>query len=969
MAEAIPLIIGALVSTAVSAGIKLVASLLTPKPKQPTQTLNQRQQGATVTARQPIAYWRCGYGEARTGGQPIYMGTTENNDKFHVVAAEIAHEIDSFEEFVIGDQWVHPDDLDANGYTQPGGPLYFSGNPMVRIQTKLGTANQTAFSILVTETAGEWSSDHRARGHALLYVRYNYQPTIFPGGPPNQSSVKRLKKVYDPRDGSTKWTPNFALCIRDFLLTPKDRGGYGMAAVDETNFAAAANICDEIVDSPTSGDAAVSHVITGVNADYDRISLDGETLKLQTGDRVELDWDGTPPAGLAVDTSYYVIAHRRRASKITTSGAVISRPSIKLATSLANARDKVAIDITDAGTGSGSVFKTGEPRWELHGTYTLDQSPRKVLEEMLASASVRVPEGAGVMRLMGLAWQAPTLVLDENDARGPIRVQTRRPRRDRFNTVRGTYVSPLNDYQPSDYPAVSGANYVAEDGETIALDYPQPFTSRPGQAQRAAKIELVRNRFERTISFPGLLPAYDCKVGEIIAVTNARRAWEEKPFEVLQWKPRLDDAGDGGAPYLGVDIDCNEADSSIFDWATNEEQAVGPVIPPTLPNWKLVPAPTGLYARTTLTTTDGSDIVYSAVLSWSMSANVIVDRGGWFELQLRRSLGSALEFDGADDYVQLGSSADLSGTGGFTVEAWSEWDGLTGGDQGIFTNGQLSVHRRDSDGVLVAELVTADITLTCESGSALVDDEWFHWAVTWDGEALRLYIDATLEDEAHAADVATRVTPEGDTRTTPAGDTRVTPDIDTTFDSVITPQIGRGKGQTANDYYWDGTLDELRIWKGRVKTATEIADEKDEGLTGREDGLAHYYQADQEFATQLVDATINGNHGTIDGAVYVASGALPSTWESSWTVDGSQRSAPLPMLRQGTEYDIRIRAFNSLGVASEWATIEGFTVGTSAGATESEDWGSVADAPDSPTTDWGSVADSVSETEDWGSVV
>lgn len=639
MPQAIPLIIGAVVSTVVSFGIKLVASLLTPKPKQPTQTLDQRQQGATVTARQPIAYWRCGYGEARTGGQPIYMGTTENNDKFHVVAAEIAHEIDSFEEFVIGDQWVHPDDLDANGYTQPGGPLYFSGNPMVRIQTKLGTANQTAFSILVTETAGEWSSDHRARGHALLYVRYNYQPTIFPGGLPNQSSVKRLKKVYDPRDGSTKWTPNFALCIRDFLLTPKDRGGYGMAAVDETNFAAAANICDEIVDSPTSGDAAVSHTITGVSADYDRLSLDGETLKLQTGDRVELEWDGTPPAGLAVETSYYVIAHRRRASKVSTSGAVISRPSIKLATSLANARDKVAIDITDAGTGSGRIVKTGEPRWELHGTYTLDQSPRKVLEDMLASASARVPEGAGVMRLMGLAWQAPTLVLDENDARGPIRVQTRRPRRDRFNTVRGTYVSPLNDYQPSDYPAVSGANYVAEDGETIASDYPQPYTSRPGQAQRAAKIELVRNRFERTISFPGLLPAYDCKVGEIIAITNARRGWEEKPFEVLQWKPRLDDAGDGGAPYLGVDIDCNEADSSIFDWATNEEQAVGPVIPPTLPNWSAVPSPGAPEVTETLYEgRDGSDVKARVTLTWAASPSALVDT---YETEFKPSSGGS----------------------------------------------------------------------------------------------------------------------------------------------------------------------------------------------------------------------------------------------------------------------------------------------------------------------------------------
>lgn len=971
MPQAIPLIIGAIVSTVISVGIKLVASALTPKPKTQAQSLDQRQQGTTVTARQPIAYWRIGYGTIRVGGQPIYMGTTENNDKFHVVAACLAHQIESFDEFVIGEHWLHADDLDADGATLSGGPLFFSGNPDVRLQTKLGTANQTAFADLVTETAGEWSDAHRARGHALLYVRYQFQPTIFPGGLPNQSAVARAKNdLYDPRDGQTRWTDNFALCVRDYLVRPKELGGYGMAAVDETNFAAAANICDEIVASPTSGAAAASHTAGTVSASGDYVEVDGEYLKFQVGDRIEVESDGAVPGGLAADTDYYAIPYRRRACKITTSGAIHHRPAVKFATSLANARAGTAIDITDAGTGTITVFKTGEPRWTLNGTFTCDQDPKRVLEEMLASAGAIVPEGAGLMRLMGLAWEAPTLALDEDDLRGPLIVQTKRGPEDIFNTVRGTYVTPLNDYQPSDYPAVSASNYVAEDGETISADYPQPYTSRAGQAQRAAKKKLAENRFQRTIRFPALLTGYDCKVGENVAVSNTRRAWNQKAFQILEWKPRLEQANDRGAPYLGTDLAGNETDASVYDWSSTEEQAAGPVIAPTLPNWRFVPPPTSLYARTQMVPTDSGDIVYTAILSWAMSTGVIVDRGGWFELQTRRTLGSALEFDGTDDFVQLGASIDLTSTGGFTVEGWAEWDGLGTNDRGIFANGQLSVYRRNSDGKLVADLATTSVTLTVESDSALVDDDVFHWAVTWDGQTLSLYIDAVLNDtDDLPASESTRITEGSDIRITEGGDTRVTEDVSATLDATITPQIGRGKGGTADTAYWDGMIDELRIWRGRVKTATEIADEKDEGLTGREDGLLHYYPCDQEFAAELVDATIAGNHGTITGALYTESGALPPAWESSWTVDGVERSAPMPMLRAAHDYDIRIRAFNALGVFSDWSALDEFTVGTSAGATESEDWGSVAAAGGDGDEDWAAITDSVSETADWGSVV
>lgn len=74
---------------------------------------------------------------------------------------------------------------------------------------------------------------------------------IFPGGLPNISAKVKGKKVYDPRDGLTKYTTNAALIQRDYLLMPKEDGGVGAEAdeIDEDSFIEAANICDENVPS------------------------------------------------------------------------------------------------------------------------------------------------------------------------------------------------------------------------------------------------------------------------------------------------------------------------------------------------------------------------------------------------------------------------------------------------------------------------------------------------------------------------------------------------------------------------------------------------------------------------------------------------------------------------------------------------------------------------------------------------
>jgi len=204
------------------------------------------QQDKTVTSRQPIAPHNVIYGRTRIGGTILYMESTNANKYLHVVVAIAGHEIDAIEKFYFNDAEVT---IDGSGNVDAG-----QYKDKARIQFKLGTDDQTAFADLVAESDGKWTNNHRVRGRALVYMRLEYDQNVFINGVPNLSVVVRGKKVYDPRTETTVWSANPALCVTDYLTNNK----YGMAAVyaeeiDEEALIAAANICDEDVETKVGG--------------------------------------------------------------------------------------------------------------------------------------------------------------------------------------------------------------------------------------------------------------------------------------------------------------------------------------------------------------------------------------------------------------------------------------------------------------------------------------------------------------------------------------------------------------------------------------------------------------------------------------------------------------------------------------------------------------------------------------------
>jgi len=194
--------------------------------------------GQTINVRSSTAPRQLIYGQSLVGGVMFYAATTgSTNEYLHTVFGLADHQIQSVEKVYFGDEDVGT----VSGNVSSG---RYSGK--ARIQHK--TTGGTAYADLVSETASltnNWTSSHKLTGISSVYVRMQYDTSIYTSIPTVRVLVKG-KLVYDPRTTTTAWSDNPALCIRDYIMSD-----YGMRVtadeIDSASFIAAANICDETV--------------------------------------------------------------------------------------------------------------------------------------------------------------------------------------------------------------------------------------------------------------------------------------------------------------------------------------------------------------------------------------------------------------------------------------------------------------------------------------------------------------------------------------------------------------------------------------------------------------------------------------------------------------------------------------------------------------------------------------------------
>ncbi len=253
-------------------------------------------------------------------------------------------------------------------------------------------------------------------------------------------------------------------------------------------------------------------------------------------------------------------------------------------------------------------------------------------------------------------------------------------------------------------------------------------------------------------------------------------------------------------------------------------------------NFSLIPDSTGNCTDTIIYTgnVDGREIIVN----------------GSSVIQVPEDAGNAMEFDGTDDYISF--EKDLSSLTDFTLEQWIYIDNFKNYartfDFGSGTsNNMLLAPSNGTSGIPAFEIRASGTKYRQDANSKLTTGCWHHIAVTLSGTTLSIYIDGVL-------------------------------DVQNTSYNANPSMIGAttnnwmGRSQYSADAYFDGKIDETRIWN-RALTQEEIRSQYG-SLTGNEEGLYAYWRFDEEGSDYTIDATGNGNTGVLKNGT---SREIPST--------------------------------------------------------------------------------------------
>jgi hypothetical protein len=299
---------------AVTFALGAAMKALAPKPSIPSGA----SRGYQTNSLGPAPDHQIIYGRMRVGGAIVFDEATGANNKFlHRIIAVAGHEVQSFDEIYVNDELLP---TTSNGYLVSdnyvkvtGGSFsdveagkYYSLVPsqefssqaeidsfratygivataailerLVRVKTHNGSSDQTADSSLVFES-DKWTSQHRLRGIAYMYVRLKFDADAFPNGIPIITATVKGKKLYDPRTSTTVWSDNPALCLRDYLTSK-----YGLEEntvnIDDTLVSSAANVCDQTNTLASTTRYTCNGAFTTASTPYDMLS---ELLKSMGG--------------------------------------------------------------------------------------------------------------------------------------------------------------------------------------------------------------------------------------------------------------------------------------------------------------------------------------------------------------------------------------------------------------------------------------------------------------------------------------------------------------------------------------------------------------------------------------------------------------------------------------------------------------------------------------------------------------
>lgn len=198
----------------------------------------------------------------------------------------------------------------------------------------------------------------------------------------------------------------------------------------------------------------------------------------------------------------------------------------------------------------------------------------------------------------------------------------------------------------------------------------------------------------------------------------------------------------------------------------------------------------------------------------------------------------ALSFTKASSqYVTVPHSSSINLGTTATIEAWVNYSGMNStiidkGDYDFLWQLNANAHLIGNNNKMGFYQKSSGIWYY--SNATVPQNVWTHVAITLSGGILTFYINGVASGTAAVSFL------------------QDTGEIN----------IGRQQPFFCKCNYFNGTIDELRIWNVE-RTSTEVRDNRYKSVPVNSPGLVAYYKFDEASGSTILDATSNGNNGTL----------------------------------------------------------------------------------------------------------
>lgn len=601
-------------------------------------------QGFATSQKNPIAPWNVQYGRGRIGGTVVYVGSFGDNDKYlDLVMVLAAHPCKSVDELLFDQQRIQ---IGRNNSSFT--PLQQDVNiSSVSRTNSTVTCHLSADVPLLSE--GDQMSMHDIHPVGDLFNgRFSVQNVVH--GPGNQVRFDYIAggpatTVTGSGKAKTVWADYGPKVYMETMLGDQFLGQTFNGMINGT---------------PSDGDAG--HLVQNSSNPW------GATCSLlgKTAVFLRLHYNDTIFANGLPQISYHVSGKKDIYDPRTGLNDYTENAALCIADYLANQTfgfkatyhseipDAMLIAAANICDQAMTLASGGtEPRYTCNGGFQVSMKRGEILQNMLTSCAGRLTYIGGQFGIWPAAWGGVSIVIGAGGSppvaneimalsTGAIRWKSTVSISNRYNGVKGTYISPANNWVSADFPryaqdATHGytwgisptfdANLDYDSGDRRWLDIQLPFTISCSMAQRIAKVELLRRLQMGTGTFLLNMAGYQLAPLDVLALDLPYFGWSGKNLEISQFRLKFDRQSGSGREVilLGTEIDVQETDSSIYSWSVGEELSPAGFQQAVSPDTRVPAPPTNVVVS--------GDHAGTVILSWTAPDDAYVLNGGHLEAQ------------------------------------------------------------------------------------------------------------------------------------------------------------------------------------------------------------------------------------------------------------------------------------------------------------------------------------------------